>query len=473
MTLEGGTVYTAFAAGYLTTDDEPANTPFNLLVTTPSGRGAAPEPEPEPADGRVRVAHMSPNAPNVDVYLNGDAVLEDVAFGAVSGYLSVPAGDHDVTITPAGAPDTEVFSGTVPVAAETDYTITASGEIGEDADQPFEPLIVEDDNSSLDDDTARLQAFHVSPDAPAVDITAASGDVVLFDGVEYGQAGVVEVDAGTYTVEIRGDTESNDGDVVASYELTLESGTVYSAFAAGYLTPDDEPGDQPFNLLVSTADGRGPAPEPEPTNGRMRVAHMSPNAPNVDVYLNEDAVLQDVPFGAVSGYLTVPATDHDVEITAAGDPDTSVFSGTVTVADDTDYTIAATGEIGEQADQPFEPLVLEDDNSEVGSDQSRLRVVHASPDAPAVDITAAGGDVVLFDGVEYGQSGYVEVEANDYTVEIRGDTESNDGDVVADFDVSLDGGTVYTAFAAGYLTPDDEPGDEAFDLLVAQDASHN
>ena len=471
VTLEGGTVYTAFAAGYLTTDDEPANTPFNLLVTTPSGRGAAPEPEP--ADGRVRVAHMSPNAPNVDVYLDGDAVLEDVAFGAVSNYLSVPAGDHDVTITAAGDPDTEVFSGAVPVAAETDYTITASGEIGEDADQPFEPLIVEDDNSSLDDDTARLQAFHVSPDAPAVDITAASGDVVLFDGVEYGQAGVVEVDAGTYTVEIRGDTESNDGDVVASYELTLESGTVYSAFAAGYLTPDDEPGDQPFNLLVSTADGRGPAPEPEPTNGRIRVAHMSPNAPNVDVYLNEDVVLQDVPFGAVSGYLTVPATDHDVEITAAGDPDTSEFSGTVTVADDTDYTIAATGEIGEQADQPFEPLVLEDDNSEVGSDQSRLRVVHASPDAPAVDVTAAGGDVVLFDGVEYGQSGYVEVEANDYTVEIRGDTESNDGDVVADFDVSLDGGTVYTAFAAGYLTPDDEPGDEAFDLLVAQDASHN
>ncbi|QCC52972.1 DUF4397 domain-containing protein [Halapricum salinum] len=200
---------------------------------------------------------------------------------------------------------------------------------------------------------------------------------------------------------------------------------------------------------------------------------MSPNAPNVDVYLDGSAVLEDVPFGAVSDYLTVSATEHDVEITAAGDPDTSVFSGPVTVAADTDYTIAAIGEIGEQADQPFEPLVLEDDNSEVGSNQSRLRVVHASPDAPAVDVTAAGGDVVLFDGVPYGGSGYAEVEANDYTVQIRGDTDSNDGDVVADFDVSLNGGTVYTAFAAGYLTPDDEPADESFDLLVAQDASHN
>jgi hypothetical protein len=38
--------------------------------------------------------------------------------------------------------------------------------------------------------------------------------------------------------------------------------------------------------------------------------------------------------------------------------------------------------------------------------------------------------------------------------------------------VSLDGGTVYTAFAQGYLTPDDEPADEPFDLQVVQDASY-
>ncbi|WP_229120612.1 DUF4397 domain-containing protein [Halapricum desulfuricans] len=465
LTLEGGTTYSAFAAGYLTPDDEPANTPFDLLVATADGRGPAPEPEPE---GRLRVAHMSPNAPNVDVYVDGNAVLEDVAFGAVSGYLSVPAGDHDVTITAAGDPDTEVFTGTVSVEGDTDYTISASGELGDDGDRPFQPLVFDDDNSELDDETARLKVIHASPDAPAVDITANGGAVTLFDGVGYGQSGTVDIEAGTYTVEIRGDTEDNDGDIVASYELTLESGTVYTAFAAGYLTPDDEPANTPFDLLVATVDGRGPAPEPE---GRLRVAHMSPNAPNVDVYVNGDAVLEDVAFGAVSSYLTVPAAEHEIEITAAGDPDTSVFSGPVTVAPDTDYTVAATGELGDDADQPFEPLVLEDDNSEVGSDQSRLRVVHVSPDAPAVDVTAAGGDVVLFDGVPYGGSGYVEVAANDYTVEIRGDTDTNDGEVVADFDVSLGGGTVYTAFAAGYLTPDDEPADEAFDLLVAQDST--
>ena len=255
--------------------------------------------------------------------------------------------------------------------------------------------------------------------------------------------------------------------------VLLGVGTALTVGLAGCGGDGDDATDSPTDseMMSSPTDAEMMS---SPTEGMgqtasVRVAHMSPDAPNVDVYVDGSAVLEDVPFGAVSAYLGVPAGDRAVEITAAGDADTSVFEGEVTVEAGTDYTVAAIGELGDMADQPFEPLVLEDDNAEVGSDEARLRVVHASPDAPAVDVTAAGGDVVLFDGVEYGGSGYTTVEANDYTVEIRGDTMGNDGEVVADFDVSLSGGQVYTAFAAGYLTPDDDLGDVAFDLLVAQD----
>jgi len=203
---------------------------------------------------------------------------------------------------------------------------------------------------------------------------------------------------------------------------------------------------------------------------RVRVAHMSPDAPNVDVAVDGSTVLEDVPFGAVSDYLDVPAGERQVEIRAADDSEATVFDGPVTVEADTDYTVAAVGEVGDDADQPFEPLVLEDDNTDPGGDTARLRVVHASPDAGPVDVTVNAGPV-LFDGVAFGGSGYAEVEANDYTVQIRPDTDGNDGEVAADFDVSLNGGTVYTAFAAGYLTPDDEPVDESFDLIVSQDAA--
>ena len=442
--------------------EAPTSTPTAMETETPTETGT----ETPSGSANVRVAHVSPNAPNVDVYVDGSAVLEDLPFGAVSQYLEVPAGERQVEITAAGDPDTSVFAGGVPVAADTDYTVAAVGELGDMADQPFEPLVLEDDNSEVGSDTARVRLVHASPDAPAVDVTLASNGDALYDGVSYGGSGYVEVPAGDYTLQVRGDTEDNDGDVAASFDVSLAGGQVYTAFAAGYLTPDDEPADTPFELVVAQ-DTEG-----EMMGGGMaslRVAHMSPNAPNVDVYVDDSAVLEDVPFGAVSGYLDLSAGAHTVEVTAAGDPDTSVFEGEVSLESGQAYTVAAVGELGDMADQPFEPLVLEDDNSEVGSDTARVRLVHASPDAPAVDVTLASNGDALYDGVSYGESGYVEVPAGDYTLQVRGDTESNDGDVAASFDLSLAGGQVYTAFAAGYLTPDDEPADTPFELVVAQD----
>jgi hypothetical protein len=438
---------------------------------TPTPTATATDSPTPQGTAMVRVAHVSPDAPNVDVAVDGATVLEDVAFGAVSGYLEVPAGERQVAISAAGGGPT-VFDDAVSVEADTAYTVAAAGEVGDGADEPFAPLVLTDDNADPGGDTARLRVVHASPDAPAVDVTVASSGDALFDGVAFGESGYVEVPAGDYTVQIRGDTEGNDGDVVASYELSLAGGQVYTAFAAGYLTPDDDPADTPFDLLVAQDTGDGGMVDvdtPGGGTGRVRVAHVSPNAPNVDVYVDGSAVLEDVAFTTVSDYLEVPAGTRAVEITAAGDPDASVFAGDVTVEADTAYTVAAAGEVGDGADEPFAPLVLTDDNADPGGDTARLRVVHASPDAPAVDVTVNAGPV-LFDGVAFGESGYTEVEANDYTVQIRGNTEGNDGEVVADFDVSLNGGAVYTAFAAGYLTPDDEPADVSFDLVVARDA---
>ena len=419
--------------------------------------------EPE-GTARVRVAHVSPNAPNVDVLVDESAVLEDVPFGTTSDYLEVPAGERNVEITPTGDRETVVFSGAVTVESDTDYTVAAAGEIGDDADQAFEPIVLTDNNADPGSETARVQLLHAAPDAPAVDVTA--GGDALFDGVGFGSSGSVEVPAGDYTLNIRGDTEGNDGDIVASFDVSLEGGEVYRAFAAGYLTPDDESVDAPFDLLFARGDVASEADMDEET-ARARIAHMSPNAPNVDVYVDGNAVLEDVPFGTTSAYLELTAGTHTVRITPAGDAETSVFEGDVSLSAGTDYTIAAAGEIGDDADQAFEPLVLTDDNSAPGEEMARLRAVHVSPDAPAVDITA-GGDA-LFDGVAYRESGYVEVPAGDYTLNFRGDTESNDGETVASFDVSVEAGQVYTAFAAGYLTPDDEPADTQFDLFVTQD----
>ncbi|WP_240334602.1 DUF4397 domain-containing protein [Halorussus sp. MSC15.2] len=200
---------------------------------------------------QVRVAHLSPDAPAVDVLVDGSVALEGVEYGTVSDYLQVPAGEHTVTIRTAEN-ETVVFEGNVSVEAGTMYTVAAIGEVSEDT---FRPAIFTDD-VEVSEGNASVRLIHASPDAPAVDVTVAGSGAVLYDNVTFGNAtDYVEVPAGDYTLEVRPATENNDGEVVTTFDVSLESGTAYSAIASGYLTPDDEPADVPFDLIVATDAG--------------------------------------------------------------------------------------------------------------------------------------------------------------------------------------------------------------------------
>ncbi len=206
----------------------------------------------------------------------------------------------------------------------------------------------------------------------------------------------------------------------------------------------------------------------------LRVAHASPDAPAVDVRVENQTVLSNVTFGDVSDYLSLPAGTYNVSIVANG-TETAVFDGAVTLEPRTVRTVAASGEVSEDAnasDTAFAPALFDDDAFTPGANQSALSVVHLSPDAPAVDVTAANGSVVLADNVTFrNASDYVSVPAGNYTVEIRPATAGNNESVVATANVSLDGGQAYSALAVGYLDTEAAPADTPFQVLLTEDAS--
>ncbi|WP_135854641.1 DUF4397 domain-containing protein [Halorussus salinus] len=223
-----------------------------LVLTSFAGVGIATSGASDSGAAQVRVAHLSPDAPAVDVLVDGDAVLEGVEFGTVSEYLEVPAGERTVTIQTAEN-DTVVFEGAVSVEAGTMYTVAAIGEVTEET---FEPAVYVDDYETPSDENATVRLIHASPDAPAVDVTVGDGETVLYDNVSFGNASdYLTVPAGDYELEIRPATEENDGEVVTTVNVSLEGGTAYSAIAAGYLSPDDEPADTPFEVLLATDSG--------------------------------------------------------------------------------------------------------------------------------------------------------------------------------------------------------------------------
>ena len=85
--------------------------------------------------GWLRLAHLSPNTPPVDVYLysfhNPKALImvPHVAYGTISGYQKVPAGEYTVAMRAAGAAASSppVISTTVNVAPGAAYTVAGTG----------------------------------------------------------------------------------------------------------------------------------------------------------------------------------------------------------------------------------------------------------------------------------------------------------------------------------------------------------
>lgn len=186
----------------------------------------------------------------------------------------------------------------------------------------------------------------------------------------------------------------------------------------------------------------------------VRVVHASPDAPNVDVWVDGSTVLTDVPFTAVSDYLAVPAGDHNVQVTATGETD-PVIDADLTLAAGTSYTVAAVGLLAD-----ISATVLTDDRTPA-ADQSKLRVFHASPSAPAsVDVAVTDGPV-LVEGLAYPEAtGYLTVDPGTYPLEIRAAGET---DAALTLEATLEAGENYTAIAM-------DGGDAGVQVIVATEA---
>lgn len=199
----------------------------------------------------VRVAHLAPDAPNVDVYVDDEAVLEDVSFSTISDYLELEPGSHDVRITEAGAEEA-IYDESLEVEAAY-YTVAALGEISGE-NQPFSVEVFEDDLSDPGE-MVRIRGLHAAPDAPAVDVVGADSGDPLFEDLAFGETQTSEAPAGEYTFEILPAGEE-DADPLATFDATVEAGTVYSAFVVGYLEPENVPSEEELSVeLVEDSAG--------------------------------------------------------------------------------------------------------------------------------------------------------------------------------------------------------------------------
>lgn len=129
--------------------------------------------------GWVRLAHLSPNTPPVDVYLypfggnSPEILLKHVAYGTLSPYQSLAPGDYLVAMRGAGAAATTspVISTQIDVVAGRAYTVAGLGA------QPALTLQVLDDSLTTPSGKAAVRVIAASLQDPTITVIADTDNI--------------------------------------------------------------------------------------------------------------------------------------------------------------------------------------------------------------------------------------------------------------------------------------------------------
>jgi Domain of unknown function (DUF4397) len=144
-----------------------------FIAAAPPAASASTAAAAATHDGWVRIAHLSPKAPAMDMYLYpfGDpeqaTVLRDVAYGDVSAYMALSPGQYTVAMRGFGAPASSApaLATSFMVGAGTAYTLTA---LGPDPGLRVEVL---QDQMTTPAGRALVRVFQASLKEPTVTVT--------------------------------------------------------------------------------------------------------------------------------------------------------------------------------------------------------------------------------------------------------------------------------------------------------------
>lgn len=227
-----------------------------------------------PADmAFVQIIHNAADAAldTVDVWVNGDLFLNDVAFRASTQLLPVPAGAQvNIGLAPSNSTNAgdAVFNASATFAAGN-HIVVANGIYSSTGYNPAPAvgLDIFNDARTTSQNPAQTDVlvYHGATDAPEVDVlVTAPASLTLVDNLQYREfSGYLGVDALDYVLGI---APSAGSPILLSYLAPLQtlntSGAAITVLASGFLTPENNSGGAPFGLYYTTALGGALQPLP-------------------------------------------------------------------------------------------------------------------------------------------------------------------------------------------------------------------
>ncbi len=384
----------------------------------------------------LRALHASPDAPKVNIWVDGTPALTDVDYNQGSGLLGVGQAENvtedgaDVNVQIEGilpGDDAVVFEATLPLDFGTETTVIASGTI-EGGD--FGPIVIANPaGESIADGSFRAQVVHASPSAPAVDVYVTALDGALENPVNGGAplafgefTGQLEVPAGPYQLRV---AVPNDGDPIVVYdsgEIPLPAGADLLIVA----TENVFLGDSAVQLIV--LDGATAAPLYDASTPAGAVAvHLSPDAPAVDILadvgstaeIEQIKLVENVSYTQFCSLEEIGAPeDYTLSVVATGDT-SSVLDIPVSAVVNEAATVIVSGLLSTDTLTAI-PLAI--DGRSIFT-EAKVRLTHGSPSTPNVDIYILPEGTMI--GDEGADAAFTDVPFGADTGVLSVDTEQN------------------------------------------------
>lgn len=186
--------------------------------------------------------------------------------------------------------------------------------------------------------------------------------------------------------------------------------------------------------------------EPQTPQAYVTIHHASPDASALDVILNSDKITtQAFSYGDYSGYINFDAGVNFLQFNTYS-TETKLADASVTIKENQTYSLFI---VNRQAS--METFFVRDSSGVASSGKSKVRLVHLSPDAPALTLSVSGQTAPLFPNrIFKTATPFQEMEANTYSFDIR----TSNGTVLKTVPgIVLSSGRNYTLAIRGFDKP--------------------
>jgi hypothetical protein len=260
----GGGAAVVFASGFLDPSQNQNGPAFGIFAALPNGTVVE---FPSIQQARLQVIHNSADvaAGSVDIYLNGNLLLDDFAFRTATPFIDAPATvDLNIGVAPGNSTsvDDTLANFTANLVNGETYVLIANGVLDPNlyASNPdgrnitFTLFAKTNARESATSGNVDFFVVHGSTDAPTVDVIA-RGVATLVDDAAYGDiTDYISVPPANYTLDL---TLADGVTLVQSYVADLRTlgGGSAVVFASGFLDPSSNQNGEAFGIFYALADG--------------------------------------------------------------------------------------------------------------------------------------------------------------------------------------------------------------------------